>query len=174
MSYLVFVLTGLWAYIAYLLFVVFFITGERRVSTSFTYNPAADIAVVFAFIVVGIGMTTYVLAPEAMLYIPGTTFVYVSDYSYFADLSALVFTAVGSFFQGLMMMSIGGFFFSYRRHLKPSALWLATGVLFFIGGIISFTVLLPVIAFSLLIISGIMGALCFLLSKPKRSGVWLK
>ena len=172
MSFSAFVLTGLWAYIAFLLFAIFFITGERRVCTSFTYSPAGDIAAILAFIVVGIGMMTYALAPRAMTYIPGTTFTYVSEYFYFPTLSGLFFTTISGFFQGLMMMSMGGFFSSYRTHLKPSPLWLATGVLFFVGGIVSFTMLLSTIAFSLLIVSAVMGALCFLFGKPKRAGVW--
>jgi hypothetical protein len=171
-GYSTFVLTGLWAYIAYLLFVIFFITGERRVCTSFTYNPSGDIAAILAFIVVGIGMMVYALAPGALTYIPGTTFTYVSEDVYFPTLSGLFFTTIGSFFQGLMMMSMGGFFSSYRAHLKPGALWLATGIVFFVGGLVSFTMLLPVIAFAFLTVSALMGALCFLLGKPKRTGVW--
>jgi hypothetical protein len=71
------------------------------------------------------------------------------------------------FVLGLALFAIGVFYIGQRRRITPRILWIATGVLFLVGGVFGLSVLASFVTFLLLVPVGIMGALCFAISKRK-------
>jgi hypothetical protein len=65
---------------------------------------------------------------------------------------------------GLTMVLIGASLITHRQRYSPSRLWIATGVLYVVAGSFEFTIFLSIIGDILMIISGILGAMCLFTS----------
>jgi hypothetical protein len=102
-----------------------------------------------------------------MNYVPGYTFVYVSEYLYAPNVVGYALILISDFTFGFSLAALGGFFLSCRRSLAPSQLWIATGIAYFAAAVFQISLIITEPSYIILIGAGIIGAACMLISKPR-------
>jgi hypothetical protein len=147
-----FILLGIVAYLLFSVFVLLFLVSATKMRSQLgssvgvlgsLFGLAACIVALLVNLMFGKVGYHYVYAPLGMtflLWVP-----------------ILVFT-------GLTMVLIGTSLITYRQRYFPSRLWIATGVLYIVAGSFEFTIFLSIIGDILMIVSGILGAVCLFTS----------
>jgi hypothetical protein len=106
-------------------------------------------------------------APLGMYYLWGYTYIYISEQFFYPNTLGLIIIFLGYMIYGIALGCVGGFFVAYRRFFSNRVLWIATGMVYAIAGLFSVTLLLTDPTYFLSPVAGIMGAICFIVSKPK-------
>jgi hypothetical protein len=132
------------------------------------YSLVGSVGTFFGLLSAYVTSYIYLEAFLGMNYAGGFTFQYYSEDVYFFNGAGAILSFGSDLLLGFALVLIGAFFIEHSRFFSLHALWVTTGIVYFITGILLVSFLLGELAYAMIIIAAIMGTLSFLVSKPKR------
>lgn len=166
LSFTVFISLGVGLYAILLVSAVLFMFYTRRASLSLKRDPMGTLGTIFGTFTALAGLFLCVVAYSAVNGVLWTTYFYFSEYLYVPNPTGQFLIMAIDFLLGCTMVSIGLFLVDGRSALLLDSFWPATGTVYIVGGILF--LLMTVLAYAVAIAAGIMGAVCLLVSKPRK------
>jgi hypothetical protein len=132
------------------------------------YSLVGSVGTFFGLLSAYVTSYIYLEAFLGINYAGGFTFRYYSEDVYFINGAGVVLSFGSDLLLGFALVLIGAFFVEHSRFFSLHALWVATGIVYFVTGILLVSFILGELAYAMIIIAAIMGTVSFLVSRPKR------
>jgi hypothetical protein len=159
--------------VAFTYFMFLNIVDTDILIVSFIFLLVATVGIPRKFHASSIGILAVVLGIATgfillALYIGGTLDMnYLLGWKYVVGLT-LIF--ISDFFFGLALLALGGFFLSCRVSFVPSLAWVVTGLAYLAAAVFQISLLVVTPSYMILVVAGIIGAFCMLISRPRFPG----
>jgi hypothetical protein len=112
-------------------------------------------------------LAIYIEGILGMNYLLGYTYIYYSESIWYPNVVGLTLIFISDFFFGCALLALGGFFLSCRASFVPSLAWVVTGIAYLAAAVFQISLLLVTPSYMILVVAGIIGAFCMLISRPK-------
>jgi hypothetical protein len=134
---------------------------KSRASSSGTGGVAFGILTGFIY------LALYVEGLLGKNWVYGYTYLYRYESYWYPTVAGLFLMFLSYLTFGVALAALGAFFLSCRKSFTPSQIWAAAGIAYLAAGVFQLTLLITDPSYMILVAAGIIGATCFLISKPK-------
>jgi hypothetical protein len=131
------------------------------------HNALGEVGAAFGILFAVIYALLFLGAPLQDYYSREYTYVYISEQEFFPSSIGFLMLDICYVLYGIAALYIGAFYVTHRGLYSRSRLWATAGATYMIAGVLSISIILVYLTYILSLVAGIIGATCFLASKPK-------